>query len=91
MEDSKVQVSKLKLKLGGSDELELTVEQARKLKAALEDLFGRTEVRVEKEFIYWPAAPYKYDRRPWGQEFWYCSGSNDGAAAYLSVDLKETR
>ena len=86
-----VQVTKLKVKVGGETS-ELTVDQARKLYAALGELFGQPEkVRVEREVIYWPS-PFKYDyqRVPWNATpTWTClSGTgNQATGGLLSLEV----
>lgn len=71
------------LKLG-SKEIELTLDEARKLKAALNELFAEPQVIVKKEFIPTPTVvirkremhvPYYPNVQPWRQPnpFWYKS------------------
>ena len=69
------------LKIGGRD-LELTVDEARELRKALEQLFGDPAVRVEKEYIYIPQ-PYYVPSHPWwkyGGPVWTCDNSTSGNA-----------
>jgi len=68
MENRKVEITSLKLKLGKT-EATLTVDEARKLKKVLEDIFGKETVMVypsypiviERERPYWT---YPYSQ-PW--------------------------
>ena len=57
--DKEVEITKVKLNLGGK-EIELTVEQARKLKAALDDLFGKEVIRECHSHAWWYYPQYTY-------------------------------
>ena len=69
MEKRKVEITSLKLKLGKT-EATLTIEEARKLKKMLEDIFGKETVMVypsypiiiERENPYWT---YPYTQPSW--------------------------
>lgn len=58
MADKKIAIQSLKLKLG-SNEVEITVEQARELKALLDDLLGKEVIKViEDKWWYMPNVVY---------------------------------
>ena len=58
--EGKVEIKELKLQLG-KKEVVLTVEEARKLKKALEDIFGRDIIReVKEEHHYHDHYPYRW-------------------------------
>lgn len=86
MSEETVKMSKLKVKVSGETH-EWTIDDAKKLYAALGELFGKSEVRVEKEYIYWPEnRPYAY-RTPWRDNIWYCS-SNAGQMGTFSLSAE---
>jgi hypothetical protein len=88
MDDNKdeVIITKLKIKLAG-DTKELTVDQARKLYAALGELFAEPKVRIEKEYIYWPSPISYYKHNP-NQQWIYCTTDNSAAnASFLSLEV----
>ena len=68
MENRKVEITSLKLKMGKT-EATLTIEEAKKLKKALEDIFGKETITVypaypiiiERERPYWT---YPHEQ-PW--------------------------
>ena len=76
MENRKVEITSLKLKLGKTEAI-LTVEEARKLKKVLEDIFGKETVAIypspcpiiiEREVPYWIYPP--------AQPIWYCDNGS---------------
>ena len=61
----KVEIKSIKIKIG-KVEANITIEEAKKLKGLLEDIFGK-----EKEVVTIPSYPIYIDRcRP----YWYCDG-----------------
>lgn len=73
-----VAVSSVTIKIGGR-ELNLTVEEAQKLKRALEELFGRNVVKevIHKHDYIGSARPWKW----WYADKTYCSSSTDDFVA----------
>lgn len=70
-----VKISNIHLKIGSHD-LSLTVEEARKLKKLLNNLFGHREVRYLQPFHYNPYITIPYWRR-WNEwEITYGSANN---------------
>ena len=80
MENRKVEITSLKLKFGKT-EATLTVEEARKLKKVLEDIFGKETftvypswpIIIEKETPYWP---YPYSQPCYGNNGTYQFDNN---------------
>ena len=76
----KVAVSKIIIEIGGEPK-ELTLEQAKELQGALNDLFGKTStvfIPGAPIYIERPHNPYVYPR--WGEVHW--SANNGGALTY---------
>lgn len=70
-----VEVSRLQIKVAGTT-LNLTIDEAKKLKGALEELFGA--VKVEKEFI---TVPYYIKQYPaWQYPWTYISYTTAGSS-----------
>lgn len=88
-----VAVSKIKFRVGGETK-EVTVQEARALYEALAGLFAPKieirEVRVDKEFIYWPHPRYEYAYRGLDQQaapMWTCN-TTDKTASFLSLEVR---
>ena len=58
----KVKISKVEIEMG-SETVKLTIDEAKRLKAALEELFGET-VKVERHDHYHDRYPYIWYQRP---------------------------
>lgn len=58
-------IKKIELDLGGK-RVSLTLEQAKKLKSALDELFG---AKVEKKYISYPIEPYRPRRWDWERPY----------------------
>lgn len=82
----KTTVKKLTIELGGQD-VELTMEQARELKSALDELFGERvhEVRIAEPYPVYPRHPYRW---PWYQPSWICSSGSKVTLSDSSVRLQ---
>ena len=80
----KTAIKKMIIELNGKD-VELTMEQARELKAALDELFGEKvrEVRIPE--------PYPVYRRPyiwpWREPYWLCASGTKATLSDSSVRL----
>lgn len=71
MNNNKVKINKIEIDLGEKT-LELTLEQAKKLKDLLNETFSENKVIKEKEYIPYPY-PYRpwYDKdRIWSKDYW---------------------
>lgn len=82
MSERKVEITSLKLKLGKT-EATLTINEAKKLKKALEEMFGVREVirEIDKSYpIYIETHPWRpYWRYP---EYTWCSNDNNTILEY---------
>lgn len=94
-EKDEVAITRLELKVG-SEKVRPTIEQARELYEALAKLFGpKVEVRVEKEYIYWPRPIYYWSQPGQASPSWICKTDNvtgDGVQSQfvgtLSLEVK---
>jgi len=79
--EKEIAIDSLNIKIGGR-EISLSVAEAKKLKKALEDLFGKEVVHEHHDHWY-----YKYYQKPyqpyWG-EIWWGGASVDNNKQYIS-------
>lgn len=92
--DETVEIKKISVKVG-EKLLSLEVEEAKKLHAALAELFAKDAVKVEKEYIYWPYPAYQQPKLFWDNPYtvtWAVassySTSGNGYVKTLSLEVK---
>lgn len=81
-----VEIKSIKLNLGGR-EIELSIEEARKLKKALEDIFGREIIRViEDRWHFYPQLTEPYTPKKWPYDIW-CDSSKGNENKHLCLSI----
>lgn len=91
MDKDAVEITTVKLQLG-KREIELTITQAKKLKAALDEMFGKEIVReIHHGWWYWPTT-YTYSTAKTPEISWTVeaqSGSDSCNAASMTITCGE--
>ena len=82
----KTAIKKVVIEIDGKD-VELTMEQARELKTALDELFGEKvrEVRIPEPYPVYPRRPYVW---PWREPVWVCASGTKATLSDSSVRLQ---
>ena len=84
--EKEIAIDSLNIKIGGRD-IELSIAEAKKLKKALEDLFGKEVIHEYHDHWY-----YRQYNQPyyWNRDIVYCStagGSNATTQQVLNLDI----